>query len=157
MPFRHGLPLLSIMVILHWTVSQSIFVVQISSYLDSGSPDIGNPFPINGLSCLLIFVCECPPILVRAACLEKNFDRLTYLALLFGLALALSVAGLALRKLPEGMPRAATCSAAVSAACHPPMLEDKQSYLFPVQWGVVGEGWVNLTVSVSSFKDHTST
>lgn len=74
MPFRYGLPLLSIMAILHWTVSQSIFVLQISSYNDNGSPDIGNSYPINGFSCLPILVCECPQILARTAFPETNFD-----------------------------------------------------------------------------------
>ena len=40
-------------------------------------------------------------------------------------------------KYPEGMPIASTCSAAISAACHRPV-EDKEAYLFPVEWDVVG-------------------
>ena len=34
----------------------------------------------------------------------------------------------------SGMPLASTCSAAISAACHPPR-DDNEAHLFPVQWG----------------------
>lgn len=36
------------------------------------------------------------------------------------------------------MPLASTCSAAISAACHQPLPDDQEAYMFPVQWGVVG-------------------
>ena len=37
------------------------------------------------------------------------------------------------------MPVASTCSATISAACHPPLPEDEEAYMFPVQWGVVSQ------------------
>jgi len=40
------------------------------------------------------------------------------------------------RTLPEGMPLASTCSAAISAACHRPE-EDREAHLLPVQWGAI--------------------
>jgi len=47
-----------------------------------------------------------------------------------------SVASLGLRKYPSGMPLSATCSGAISAACHPSP-DDVDAALLPVQWGVV--------------------
>lgn len=36
------------------------------------------------------------------------------------------------------MPLAASCSVAISAACHPPD-EDRFAHLMPVQWGIINE------------------
>ena len=43
---------------------------------------------------------------------------------------------LAMRRYPGDAPMALSCSAAISAACHPNE-EDDEAHLFPVQWGVV--------------------
>ncbi len=48
----------------------------------------------------------------------------------------ISVASMGLRKYATGMPLSATCSGAISAACHPPP-DDVDAALLPVQWGVV--------------------
>jgi hypothetical protein len=40
---------------------------------------------------------------------------------------------------PVGMPLASSCSAAISAACHPAQ-EDVDASLLPVQWGAVTQG-----------------
>lgn len=40
------------------------------------------------------------------------------------------------------MPMASTCSAAISAACHPPP-GDIEAYLLPVEWGEVSWDEVN--------------
>ncbi|KAF2023080.1 hypothetical protein EK21DRAFT_95204 [Setomelanomma holmii] len=42
-------------------------------------------------------------------------------------------------KYPAGMPMASSCSAAMSAACHPPP-GDVDAHLLPVQWGAVTHG-----------------
>lgn len=39
------------------------------------------------------------------------------------------------------MPLNATCSNAISAACHRPE-DDKQAYLFPVKWGMIPRSMV---------------
>ena len=51
--------------------------------------------------------------------------------------LAMSLIGL--RKFSDGIPLTFTCSAAISAACHQPLPEDKEAYRFPVQRGVVSQ------------------
>ena len=40
------------------------------------------------------------------------------------------------RRYPAGMPLSATCSGAISAACHP-RADDDEVAVLPVQWGVV--------------------
>ena len=59
------------------------------------------------------------------------------LALSIGLILVAALLLLGMRNFPSGMPLASTCSAAISAACHPPLPDDEEAYRFPVQWGVV--------------------
>lgn len=58
------------------------------------------------------------------------------IAIALGLALLIAVGVLGAQRFPNGMPLAATCSAAISAACHPPA-EDTEPHLFSVRWGVV--------------------
>jgi hypothetical protein len=61
------------------------------------------------------------------------------LATLFGTSVLIIVILLSFRKLPPpDMPLVSTCSAAISAACHPPEY-DSVAHLFPVKWGVVTE------------------
>ena len=55
-----------------------------------------------------------------------------------GSCIALGGVATALKKFPAGMPLASSCSAAISAACHPPS-EDIDAAVLPVQWGAVGE------------------
>ena len=59
------------------------------------------------------------------------------IALIIGGALVLAICTFSLRRLPQGMPLAFTCSAAISAACHPPHPEDGEAHMFPVQWGAM--------------------
>ena len=58
------------------------------------------------------------------------------LALFIGELLILTICVLSLRRLPDSMPLAFTCSAAISAACHPPHPGDDEAQMCPVQWGV---------------------
>ena len=59
--------------------------------------------------------------------------------LIWTIVLFIAVLGLTyLHETQSGMPLAATCSAAISAACHPPA-GDNQAHLFPVQWGLVDQ------------------
>ena len=58
------------------------------------------------------------------------------LTTLVGSLIVLFGSTLALRRYPAGMPLAGSCSAVISAACHPPK-DDTEAALAPVQWGVV--------------------
>ena len=50
----------------------------------------------------------------------------------------LTIVFLGWRSYPSGMPLSATCSGAISAACHPPR-DEVGAALLPLQWGVVGK------------------
>ena len=58
------------------------------------------------------------------------------LTIIVGTLIVLATGAMGLRKYPAGMPLAATCSGAISAACHPPAGDDDAAFL-PVKWGVV--------------------
>ena len=56
-----------------------------------------------------------------------------------GIVFVFALVLIGLRKYPAGVPFISTCSAAISAACHQPLPDDKNAYMFPVQWGEVNE------------------
>jgi hypothetical protein len=120
-PFRYSVPLMAVCIWMHWLVSQSIFIVQTTVF----SSEAGNQ---------------------RIA--WKDNSRIGFSV--FGIILAIITEGAlvvgllihsAIRKyhsIPADFPRMGTCSASISAACHPPK-EDTDAYLFPVSMGVVTE------------------
>jgi hypothetical protein len=109
---------------LHWFVSQSIFVVQIHIYGKDGQPKQYNP-DIEYLDLRQFNNCGYSPI-----------------AIIFSIAAAvvllLSVAGLGFRRFPEGAPPVvSSCSAAISAVCHPGERSVEMRYK-ELKWGVDG-------------------
>lgn len=110
LPYQYGLPLLALSAFLHWLVSQSIFLANVSSYDKNGISV--NPALVStcGYSPLALFVTICVVI-----------------------AIALLTTLLSLRTYKLGIPLAASCSAAISAACHPEKEVDSTA---PLMWGV---------------------
>jgi hypothetical protein len=117
LPYRYSAPLLVFSVLMHWLLSQSIFFVNVQAYDVHDRPDPSSSTRGCGYSPIAIFIC----ILVS------------------GVAL-LSLSGLSYRRLKSRMPLATHCSAAISAACHPPP-DDRDTALKPVMWGQIsGDG-----------------
>lgn len=101
LPWKLAVPLLAVMTVLHWLVSQSIFLVYITAYDYTILGDVGYPM---------------------GAALYLGWSALALiLSLLVGgiLILTLWIAGFAFRY-GNTMPLAQGCSVAISAACHPP-------------------------------------
>ncbi len=94
-----------------WLASQSLFIVQIDIVNTDGAPR--PPLSSCGFS---------PGAII--------------LTMILGTILALGAILTAFRRYPATMPLASTCSAAISAASHPPP-EDVDAAVLPVQWGVV--------------------
>jgi hypothetical protein len=116
-PLRYGIPMTAISALFHWITSQGLFMVQVTIF---GS----NP---------------------RVILPEKRISTLgvsplgLFLTILFTVVIAVSGVVVGRIKYPRGMPLAGSCSAAISAACHPPK-EDVDASLKPVQWGAVDHG-----------------
>ena len=115
LPYRYGIPLLVGSSVLHWLVSQSIFLARIN-VVDSAEAEVY----WVGLS-----TCGYSPMAMIFVIILGSIVVL--LGICFGF-----------RKSRGGMPLAGSCSAAISAACHPPEA-DVNASLKRVMWGVVAE------------------
>ena len=115
LPYRYSVPLLIASAALHWLISQSIFLARVTVLDDTGVEDPNESISTCGYSNIaIIFVIILGSVVV-----------------LVGLAHGF-------RKYQDGMPLAGCCSAAISAACHPPE-EDNDASVKAVLWGVVDE------------------
>lgn len=118
LPLRISLPLLVAMMILHWLISQSIFlaVIGANDWSINGDTPVSQGYPYLGLG-------YSPFAIV--------------LALLLG---GLMIVGLWVNalttKIGRDMPVVRSCSAAISAACHPPPW-DEDACEKPLSYGVV--------------------
>ena len=117
LPYRYGIPLLVVAAILHWLVSQSIFLARIQPYWYDGQYQAKDAISTCGFSGLATFISLI----------------LSTVILLLGIAISF-------RKSKHGMPRIRSCSGGISAACHPPE-KDRNAALKEVKWGVVSSEW----------------
>lgn len=108
LPYRYSIPLLLASILMHWMLSQSIFVVAIEQ---SGRWKL---FTSGYSPIAMIFV-----IIIAAF-------------------MAAAVIITALRRLPTIMPVAASCSLAIAAACHHPDNKPQpDASVSRLQWGVM--------------------
>jgi hypothetical protein len=116
-PFRYGLPLMLSMTLLHWLVSQSIFLAEVDVYDPDGNLSVDSSMNATGYSLVsLVFVVIVGAVMVGA---------LAFLAFF--------------RRYDGGVPLVRSCSRAISAACHPAAGDDRAAFSF-VQYGVLGPG-----------------
>lgn len=128
LPARYALPMQALFTLLHWTLSQGVFVTVIESYTWDGQLFSGVPFlMISAPPCV---TCKSPPYLIQIHLLKPM------VAVLLGMFMSTLFLFLAFRKHPGYMPTGATCSVVLSAACHQP-LADINAATEPVQWGVI--------------------
>lgn len=123
LPYRFAIPLLVASMLLHWLTSQAIFLDRrIVQQVWWGEPyednDVGSVSTV-GYSPSAVLAC-----------------------LILGLIMVLALIGMGFRKYKAGIPLAASCSAAISAACHVAPGESGIETL-PLQWGVLG-AWHNV-------------
>ena len=97
LPYKYGIPLLIISTLLHWLVSQSIFLARVNSITRDGKIDPENSISTVGYSVI-------PMVTV----------------IITGSAIILMGPLVGLRRHRQGMPLVGSCSAAISAACHLP-------------------------------------
>ena len=131
LPYRLSVPLMGGMAILHWLISQSIFVIATEAYFYAGTQATESLARIRENDAYMV---------------GFSFPG-AMLALIIGICLLLWTAYLGLSKKLEGtnmghtggkfhVPLASSCSAAISAACHRPEVDDA-AHLLPVIWGRV--------------------
>lgn len=112
-PYRLGVPLLVASMLLHWLISQSLFVAKIAVADQRGSAQTdASTSPTTAAYSPLGMILTA----VVAACV------------------AVAAAGFGARRLRPGVPMAGSCSMAIAAACHAP---DGTSERAALMWGVV--------------------
>jgi hypothetical protein len=122
LPYRYSVPLLIVSALLHWLASQSIFLVSITinAYM------FDNDNNITGSTMSSNFTCGYSPLAI-------------ILVIVVALLMATFAVFVGLKRFKTGMPLAGSCSAAISAACHPlPGSEKTVVTDAPLQWGVMG-------------------
>lgn len=114
LPYKYGVPLMIISILLHWLLSESLFLARVTVYSRAGEQDTDNSISTIGYSLI--------PLVVVIA-----------------LGCTTVLAGLlnGFRRYKPGIPLAGSCSAAISAACHTPE-NDIHASEKPVMWGLVG-------------------
>ncbi len=134
LPYRYGIPLMVLSGVLHWFVSQSIFLIVLEAYDDNGYRDENDDISTCGYS----------PVAILTTIITG------------ALVLALGIANGCRRYKMNGMPLAGSCSAAISAACHPPPGDDKPSGK-ALMWGACrGDGAADWVKSLDLVDRHYS-
>lgn len=122
LPYRYSLPLLTFSGILHWLISQSLYLVSTKSYGDNLTREPADDTFTCGYS---------PPAIVSM--LSVGAAMLAFLVLM------------AFKRLKSGMPVAGSCSLAIAAACHPSLPDGEDGAMggtaridgtLPLKWGV---------------------
>ena len=117
-PARYGIAVLSLMTLLHWFLSNTVTFVRVRVFDDSLRTWTGTATSFCGWS----------PV-ATAECMFVD-GILTLALLVFGL-----------RRHSSDIPLAATCSAAISAACHAETVESGADVVSqPLRYGVAGTG-----------------
>ena len=111
LPYRYIVPVMVLMVVLHWLTARSLFFVQMTTY------DVqGNPVPsvqVDG--------CIYSPLAI-------------FFAVIVGSVLIIALLGCSLFRLHPGIPVASSCSLAISAAAH---ANEKDAAIKPLMYGVI--------------------
>lgn len=119
LPYVYSIPLMILSGLLHWLVSQSIFLAKVTVYQIDGSEDLDSDISTCGYSNIAIIFTLIVGTIVVAVGICNGF-----------------------RRFKSSIPLVASCSAAISAACHA-SADDANASLLPVMWGAVereGEG-----------------
>ena len=123
LPYRYGLPLSAACSLMHWLISQSIFLARIDVYDPRGQIKEG-ALDDPGSGSVSTCGYSVPAII---------------LAMILGILMLLALVMTGHRKLDNGIPLVGSCSLAISAACHRPP-GDQDAAFKPVKWGAVRHG-----------------
>jgi hypothetical protein len=132
LPYRFALPLMVASGLLHWLVSQSIFLVDIETYMwDNHDGTYKSPDQVwdytHNTSYGNQITCGFSPIGIL-------------LVILFGVTTVCIVIAIGRKRFKTGMPVASSNSLAISAACHPNTdeVDEGDAAYKLIQWGVTG-------------------
>ena len=115
LPYVYAVPLLTLSGVMHWLLSQSMFIRYLDILDDQGRPIQGESINAVGFSVHSVLV----------------------FAIVLVISLAFSAA-FSYRSTKPATPYGANCSLVLSAACHPPA-DDLDAQLGLLQWGAIDE------------------
>ncbi|KAE8321014.1 hypothetical protein BDV39DRAFT_197984 [Aspergillus sergii] len=124
LPWRYSLPLLACSTVIHWLISQSIFLINLKIYQPNNEllTRPNTHFP-SASDSGVITACGYSPLAIITA--------IAVAILMFAVLTTVSTF-----KLKPDIPVVGSCSVAISAACHPPE-EDSDVAGKPLSWGAV--------------------
>lgn len=127
LPYRFGVPLVILSGTLHWLVSQSIFVVALDVYDESGKAITSS---LGWATDTVTRTVGYSPVAMCAV-------------IAVGIVMVIAVVGCGYVPYKSGMPLVGSCSLAISAACHPEeaeRMDGGQLSVKKLKWGVVATG-----------------
>ena len=122
MPLSYAVPFFAVQTTLHYLASQAVFLAKVDMLDHVGNSDNVNTLSLNQVGFSVMGMISFAGVAFLAAC---------------------TAFFLGLKRLPEEMPSAASCSATISAASHP--ATDKSVDLEEIRWGVDGGDHCSLT------------
>lgn len=114
LPLRYAGPLIFLSGLIHWLVSESVFLARIIVYDVDGIEDHSASVNTCGYSCIAIIF-----------------------AIIVGGSMLIGIFCMGARSFRPGIPLAGHCSAVISAACHR-IPEEANASRLPLMWGVTG-------------------
>ena len=125
LPYRFAIPIIVFSGVLHWLVSQSIFLVAVESHRQGERIDYYNHYSQNTFPDKL--TCGFSPIAIM-------------FVVIIACCMIAVLLVLGMRRYDAVIPQVGSCSAVISAACHPEGLEnDEHAASRPVHWGITRE------------------
>ncbi|RCI11040.1 hypothetical protein L249_5183 [Ophiocordyceps polyrhachis-furcata BCC 54312] len=114
LPLRYGVPLYATSGLMHFLLSQSLFMARVTAFSPDGTVDARASFS----------TCAYSPVALVTT-------------MVMGAALVLAIVAVGFRRYDGTMRMVGTNSRAIAAACHVLAEDRDEGYLLPVQWGVV--------------------
>lgn len=115
MPCRYATPIVVLNIALHWLVSKNIYYVSIIPYGPKGQAGGLDSGEIRSLA---------------------YSSLATFVSVLIGALMVCILLVLSIRWLDSEIPVTRSCSAVISAACHPPRHEESESHILgEMKWG----------------------
>jgi len=125
LPYRYAIPLLGFSAIMHWLISQSIFLIAVERYDPQGNP--------------VYYMLDTWGLEIEGEHYTCGWSPLTVLLVICGGVLMIAGAiGMGRRKYQPGMPLRGMNSAVIAAACHVAGGEENIERK-KLKWGVVGK------------------
>ncbi|KAJ4310319.1 hypothetical protein N0V84_011036 [Fusarium piperis] len=126
LPYRWSMPLVLLSILMHWILSQSIFVVAV----ETDRKDYNNMLPAGEYARQLTWnfaTCGYSPVAIICV-------------MLVSLVMVAAVIITATRRLPTAIPVVGSCSLAIAASCHhPDGIPQPEAPYQALKWGVMGK------------------